>query len=47
MYVSFHLKDLGLHFLSLQDKLLDPDSMTHIFKITEGIGCVMTGMAGE
>ena len=41
------LKDPSLHFLPMQDKLLDPDSMTHIFKITEGIGCVMTGMAGE
>ena len=29
-----------------QDKLLDPASVTHIFKITEGTGCVMTGMVG-
>ena len=41
------LKDPLLHFLPIQDKLLDPDSMTHIFKITEGVGCVMTGMAGK
>lgn len=29
------------------DKLLDPASVTHLFKITEGIGCVMTGMAAD
>lgn len=29
-----------------QDKLLDPDSITHIFSITPGIGCVMTGRTG-
>jgi hypothetical protein len=27
-----------------QDKLADPSSMTHLFKITESIGCVMTGV---
>lgn len=26
------------------DKLLDPTSITHVFKITEKIGCVMTGL---
>jgi 20S proteasome subunit alpha 1 len=30
----------------VQDKLLDPDSITHIFSITPGIGCVMTGRTG-
>lgn len=28
----------------LQDKLIDASSITHLFKITEKIGCVMTGM---
>jgi 20S proteasome alpha/beta subunit len=30
-----------------QDKLLDPDTITHIFQITPTIGAVLTGMIGE
>lgn len=30
----------------LQDKLLDPDSITHIYNITPTIGAVMTGRHG-
>ena len=29
-----------------QDKLIDPESVTHIFQITAEIGCLMTGMYG-
>lgn len=30
-----------------QDKLIDPESVTHIFQITAEIGCLMTGMYGR
>jgi len=31
----------------IQDKLIDPESVTHIFKITNSIGCLMTGMLSD
>lgn len=35
-----------LHLI-LQDKQLKPETVTHLFKITDNIGCVMTGMIGK
>jgi 20S proteasome alpha/beta subunit len=29
------------------DKLLDPTSVTHLFRISDGIGCAATGMIGQ
>jgi len=29
------------------DKLLDPATITHLYKLTNGIGCVMTGMLSD
>jgi len=31
----------------IPDKLLDPDTVTHLYRITDGIGCVMTGMVAD
>ncbi|GAB6021646.1 Proteasome subunit alpha type-6 [Chamberlinius hualienensis] len=31
----------------IPDKLMDSDTVTHLFKLTENIGCVMTGMVAD
>jgi 20S proteasome subunit alpha 1 len=30
----------------VQDKLIEPDSVTNVFQITPEIGCLMTGLYG-
>lgn len=40
----------GLVLLSqkkVPDKLLDPTSVSHLFQISDGIGCACTGMIGK
>lgn len=32
---------------SLQDKLIDPSSVSHIFKLSPSVGCVMTGSIAD
>lgn len=31
----------------VSEKLIDPDTVTHLFRITKYIGCVMTGRFGN
>lgn len=31
----------------LQDKLIDPDSVTHIFQLSPSVGCVITGSIAD
>uniref|UniRef100_A0A0A9XV50 Proteasome subunit alpha type n=1 Tax=Lygus hesperus TaxID=30085 RepID=A0A0A9XV50_LYGHE len=33
--------------LKIPDKLVDPSTMTHIYKLTDKIGCVVTGMYAD
>ena len=34
-------------FNLLQDKLVDAGTLTHMFKLSDRVGCVMTGMMGQ
>lgn len=37
----------GLTLSSPQDKLIDPSSVSHIFKLSPSVGCVMTGSIAD
>lgn len=34
-------------FIELQDKLIDPASVSHVFKISPSVGCVVTGSIAD
>ena len=33
--------------LTIQDKLIDPSSVSHVFKLSPSVGCVMTGSIAD
>lgn len=37
----------ALTFHCIQDKLIDPSSVSHIFKLSPSVGCVMTGSIAD
>jgi len=46
--VSLIIRMSDLHVLtSYQDKLIDPSSVSHVFKISSSVGCVMTGSIAD
>lgn len=38
---------LGLQICCAQDKLIDPSSVSHVFKLSPSVGCVMTGSIAD
>lgn len=36
-----------VNFATHQDKLIDPSSVTHVFKLSPSVGCVMTGSIAD
>jgi 20S proteasome alpha/beta subunit len=44
---SLSLSPLSWLTLISQDKLIDPSSVSHVFKISASIGCVMTGSIAD
>lgn len=45
LYVIFPASQL-IH-LPAQDKLIDPSSVSHVFRLSSSVGCVMTGSIAD
>lgn len=41
------MPDAPASCLTPQDRLIDPSSVTYVYKITDKIGCLMAGLTGN
>jgi 20S proteasome subunit alpha 1 len=40
-------RTMRLRQMRLQDKLIDPDSVSYVYKLSPSVGCVMTGSIAD
>lgn len=44
---SWFIAGIALTLAVYQDKLIDPSSVSHVFRISPSVGCVMTGSIAD